>query len=130
VIDRAPYYALMRKGDFSISFRGAHSDPIELDEAYFMYYHSSEIGQNNFSKYSNKEVDGFLEKGRTTMNFEERKKLYKKALEILREDLPIHYFFKPVVGYAYRDYVKGFRKGFSTRGAWYRGGTKYWWLDK
>ena len=95
-----------------------------------MYLHSSEIGNNNYSRYSNKEVDGLLEKGRTTMKWEDRKQFYKKALEILREDLPILYFFKPVVGYAFRDYVKGFRKGFSTRAAWYRGGTKYWWLDK
>ena len=130
VIDRAPYHVTMRKGDYSISFRGAHSDPFEWDEAYYMYLHSSEIGINNYSRYSNKEVDGLLEKGRTTMNWEERKKFYKRALEILREDLPIHYFFKPVVGYAFRDYVKGFRKGFSTRPAWHGGGTKYWWLDK
>jgi hypothetical protein len=34
------------------------------------------------------------------------------------------------VGYALRDYVKGFRKGFATRPAWHGGGTKYWWIDK
>jgi peptide/nickel transport system substrate-binding protein len=130
VIDRAPYHVAMRKGDYSISFRGAHSDPIEIDEAYYMYLHSSEIGKNNYSRYSNKEVDALLEKGRTAIKWEDRKPFYRKALEILREDLPIHYFFKPVVGYAYRDYLKGFRKGFSTRPAWYRGGVKYWWLDK
>ncbi len=130
VIDRAPYHVAMRKGDYSISFRGAHSEVFEWDEAYYMYLHSSEINNNNYSRYNNKEVDALLEKGRTTMKWEDRKTFYKKALEILREDLPIHYFFKPVVGYAFRDYVKGFRKGFSTRAAWYRGGTKYWWLDK
>ena len=37
---------------------------------------------------------------------------------------------KPVVGYALRDYLKGFRKGFGLRPAWYGGGTKYWWLEK
>jgi peptide/nickel transport system substrate-binding protein len=130
VIDRVPYHVGMRKGDYSISFRGAHSEVYGWDDAYYMYLHSSEIGINNYSRYSNKEVDALLEKGRTTMKWEDRRQFYKKALEILREDLPIHYFFKPVVGYAYRDYVKGFRKGFSTRGAWYRGGAKYWWLDK
>jgi PAS domain-containing protein len=53
-IDRAPYHAAMRKGDYTISFRGAHSDPIEIDEAYYMYLHSSEIGKNNYSRYNNK----------------------------------------------------------------------------
>ena len=130
VIDRAPFHVAMRKGDYSISFRGAHSDPYELDEAYYMYLHSSEIGMNNYSRYSNKEVDGLLEKGRTTMNWEERKQFYKKMLEILREDLPILYFFKPVVGTAYRDYLKGYRKGFAARASWHGGGLKYCWLDK
>ena len=130
VIDRAPYHAAMRKGDYTISFRGAHSDPFEMDEAYYMYLHSSEIGMNNYSRYSNKEVDAWLEKGRTTMKWEDRKQAYKKMLEIVREDLPIHYFFKPVVGTAYRDYVKGYRVGFAGRASWYGGGIKYWWIDK
>jgi peptide/nickel transport system substrate-binding protein len=95
-----------------------------------MYFHSSEIGKNNYARYSNKELDALLEKGRTTIRWEERKQFYKKALEIMREDLPVHFTFRPVVAYAYRDYVKGVRKGFSTRGAWHRGGAKYWWLDK
>jgi len=130
VIDRAPYHAAMRKGDYSISFRGAHSEVYEWDEAYYMYLHSSEIGKNNYSRYSNKEVDTLLEKGRTTLKWEDRFQIYKKVLETLREDLPILYFFKPVVGYALHDYLKGFRKGFSTRPAWQGGGVKYWWLDK
>ena len=130
VIDRAPYHATMRKGDYSISFRGAHSEVYEWDEAYYMYYHSSEIGKNNYSRYSNKDVDAILEKGRTTLKWEDRKELYRKVLENLREDLPILYFFKPVVGYAFNDYLKGFRKGFTVRPAWHGGGMKYWWLDK
>jgi peptide/nickel transport system substrate-binding protein len=130
VIDRAPYHATMRKGDYSISFRGAHSEVYEWDEAYYMYLHSSEIGKNNYSRYSNKEVDALLEKGRTTLKWEDSFQIYKKVLEIIREDLPIHYFFKPVVGYAFHDYLKGYRKGFSTRAAWHGGGVKYWWLDK
>jgi len=130
VIDRAAFQAAMRKGDYSICFRGAHSAPYEWDEAYYMYLHSSEIAKNNYSFYSNKEVDALLEKGRTTMDWEERKKFYKKVLEIVREDLPVHYFFTPVVGTAMRDHVKGFRAGMGGRASWYHGGVKYCWLDK
>jgi peptide/nickel transport system substrate-binding protein len=130
VIDRAPYHATMRKGDYGVSFRGAHSEVFEWDEAYYMYLHSSEIGKNNYSRYSNKELDALVEKGRKTLKWEDRVQIYKKVLEIIKEDLPIHYFFKPVVGYAYYDYLKGVRKGFTTRPAWHGGGVKYWWLDK
>jgi len=130
VNERAPYHASMRKGDYSVSFRGAHSDPYEWDEAYYMYLHSSEIGMNNYSRYSDKEVDALLEKGRTSMNWEDRKQSYRKMLEILREDLPIHYFFKPIVGTAYRDWLKGYRVGFAGRASWHGGGLQYCWLDK
>ena len=130
VIDRAPFHVAMRKGDYSISFRGAHSDPYEYDEAYYMYLHSGEIGKNNYSRYSNKEVDDLLEKGRTTLKWEDRRQFYKRMLEIVREDLPLIYFFKPSTGYAYQNNLKGVREGFAIRMAWHGGGVKYWWLDK
>jgi peptide/nickel transport system substrate-binding protein len=95
-----------------------------------MYFHSGEIGKNNWSRYSNKELDALLEKGRTTWKMEDRPPIYRKVIDILMEDLPGLYLHKSVVGVAFRDYVKGFRKGFSTRFAWHGGGIKYWWLDK
>jgi len=129
VIDRAPYYSMMRRGDYSISFRGA-DERYDWDDAYYMFFHSSEIGKNNFSRYNNKTLDDLLEKGRTTWKWEERIPIYKKVVEHLWEELPVLFLYKPAVGYALQEYVKGFRKGFSTRYAWYRGGAKYWWIDK
>jgi ABC-type transport system substrate-binding protein len=95
-----------------------------------MYLHSKEINRNNWSRYSNKELDELLEKGRTTWKWEDRGPIYKKVIEIIKDDLPIYYVSKPVVGYGFRDYLKGFRKGFGLRPAWHGGGTKYWWLEK
>ena len=129
IVDRAPYYSMMRKGEFSIS-SGSFDERFDWDDAYYMYLHSSEIGKNNYSRYSNKELDGLLEKGRTTWRTEERRPVYKRAIEILREDLPVLYLSKSVTGNAFRDYMKGFRKGFGTRFSWYGGGAMYWWLDK
>jgi peptide/nickel transport system substrate-binding protein len=129
VIDRAPYWVTMRKGDYTISY-GGMDERFDWDDAYYMYFHSSEIGNNNYCRYSNKELDGLLEKGRTTWKWEERVPIYKKVVEILAEDVPVIYIYKTTVGYALRDYVKGFRKGFATRPSWHGGGTKYWWIDK
>ncbi len=129
VVDRAAYYPMVRKGDYSISYRG-DSERFDWDEAFYMYLHSSEIDKNNFSRYSNKEVDALLEKGRITMNLEERREIYKKVIEIVKDDVPIFYVGKPVVGVAFRDHLKGYRKGFTMRFAWSGGGTKYWWLEK
>jgi peptide/nickel transport system substrate-binding protein len=129
VIDRAPYFAAMRKGDFSLSFT-VGDEPFDWDDAYYMYLHSGEIGKNNWSRYSNKELDALLEKGRTTWRWEDRVPIYKQVLEILKEDLPVLYTTKSVTTYGFRDYLKGYRKGFSARMAWHGGGVKYWWLDK
>jgi peptide/nickel transport system substrate-binding protein len=129
VIEMAPWIAAMRKGDYSIAYRG-DSERFDWDDAFYMYFHSSEIGQNNYPRYVNKDLDALLEKGRTTIKMEDRRPIYRRVVEIIQEDLPVHYINKSVIGVAFRDYLKGFRKGFAMRYAWSGGGTKYWWLDK
>ncbi len=129
VIDRAPYTTMMRRGDYTISFRG-DSERYDWDDAYFPYFHSSEIDKNNWSRYSNKALDDVLQKGRTTLAREERVAIYRQAVDTIMEDVPILYITKPIVGIALRDYVKGYRKGFAVRFAWHGGGLKYFWMDK
>ena len=129
MIDQAPYFAAMRKGEYSISCSGI-SSRYDWDDAYYLYLHSGEIGKNNWSRYSNKELDALLEKGRTTWKYEERIPIYKKVVETIEEDLPIWYGLQSTVGYAFRDSLKGFREGFGLRFAWHGGGAKYWWLAK
>jgi peptide/nickel transport system substrate-binding protein len=129
ILDRAPYYTMMRKGEFSIGFSVIDAR-YEWDDAFYMLFHSSEIGKNNWTMYSNKEVDTLLEKARITWNPEDRRPAYKKVVETLREDLPILFLLKSVIGVCLRDYIKGYRKGFATRFGWHGGGPKYWWLEK
>ena len=129
VIDRAPYYVKMRKGEYQISV-SSDTERLDPDDAYYMRLHSSEVEKNNWSRYSNKELDPLLEKGRTTWNWEERVPIYQKAVEIIKEDLPILYYAKMVIAIAYRDYVKGHGGGAATWFAYYGGGMKMVWLDK
>ena len=129
VIDRAAFFPLLRKGDFSLASRGV-DERFDWDDAYYMYFHSNEIGKNNFPRYSTPELDLLLQKGRTLWKPEDRKQVYKEVVEIIKDDVPILYLYKSIVGYAFQDYVKGFRKGFATRYAWHGGGAKYWWIDK
>ena len=129
VLDRAPYYAMMRKGDYHISVRG-DSERLDPDDAYYMYLHSGEIDKNNWSRYSNKEMDALLEKGRTTWRWEDRVPIYRRVVEIIREDLPILYLSKSIIPIAYRDYVKGHEAGAATWFGYHGGGLKKVWLDK
>ncbi len=129
VVDRAPYFSQMRKGEYSISF-GSYDERFDWDDAFYMFFHSSEIGTNNWPRYSNKDLDPLLEKARTTLKMEDRLPLYKQVIETLKEDLPVHYICKSVTGNARSQHVQGYRKGFGSRFAWHGGGAKYWWLDR
>jgi peptide/nickel transport system substrate-binding protein len=129
VLDRAPFFSMMRKGEFNIWF-GSVDERFDWDDAYYMHLHSSEVEKNNWSRFSTPDLDALLEKGRTTWKWEDRIPIYRRVVESIREELPFLTIYKSVVGYAYRDYVKGIRKGFSLRFAWHGGGTKYWWTEK
>ncbi len=129
VIDRAPYYSMMRKGEYDLSI-GNTVEIFDWDDGFYNHFHSKQIGKNNWSQYNNKEMDSLLEKGRRTMKWEDRVAIYKKVIEMTRDDLPGLFLLKPVQGLAMRENVKGYLPGFALRFAWHGGGTKYWWLDK
>jgi len=129
VVDRAPYFEAMRKGDYGISVRG-DSERLDPDDAYYIYFHSGEIGKNNWSRYNNKKLDSLLEKGRTTWKWEDRVPHYRETVEILKEELPIFYLAKSIIAISYRDYVKGHGGGASTWFGYYGGGMKKVWLDQ
>lgn len=129
VMDRAPYTSMMIKGDYLVSFV-EESQRLDPDDAYYLWLHSGEIGKNNWPRYSNKELDALLETGRTTWKWEDRVPVYKKAVEIIHEELPILPLVKPILPIAWRDYVKGHGGGCSSWFIYYGGGMKYVWLDK
>jgi peptide/nickel transport system substrate-binding protein len=129
IVDRAPYFRALRTGDYSITW-GTMSERLDWDDAYYLYFHSSEVGQNNWTRYSNKELDKLLEQGRSTWKTEDRKPVYEKVIKILMEDLPMLVTLDSVVGYGFRHNLKGFVQGFGTRYAFFEGGVKYWWIEK
>jgi len=128
VIDRAPYFVKMRKGEYGMSLM-LESIRLDPDDAYYLTMHSGEIDKNNWSRYSNKEMDKLLEAGRTTWKVADRLTIYKKVVEIIKEDLPILYISRPKTPLAHRDYVKGFEAGAGTWWGYYGGGFKKTWLD-
>jgi peptide/nickel transport system substrate-binding protein len=129
IIDRAPFWEQCRKGEFSIAFRG-DSERLDPDDVYYPWFHSSEVGKNNWPRYTNKELDSLLERGRTLWKWEDRMPIYKKVVEKVREDLPLLYLAKPINPMAWRDYLKGHEGGASTWFGYSGGGMKYVWLDK
>ena len=129
VLDGAAWMKKLRDGEYAISLRG-DSERLDPDDAYYMRLHSSEIGKNNWSRYSNKKMDELLEKGRTTWKWEDRVPIYREVVEIIQEDLPILYLAKTVIPIAFRDYVNGHEFGMGTWFGYHKGGMKKVWLDK
>lgn len=70
---------------------------LSRDPDIYDIWHSSktEEGEFNFISYKNPEVDELLLKGRTTLNIEERKKIYWRIHEILHEEQPTVFLYVP-----------------------------------
>jgi peptide/nickel transport system substrate-binding protein len=129
VLDKAAVLVAIRKGKYGMNVL-ARSERLDPDDAYYLLWHSSQAGKNNVSRYSNKEVDALLEEGRTTWQWEERAKIYKKVLEIINEDVPTFFLGKQISAIATRDFVKGRIAGMSTWLGYHQGGLKTAWFDK
>jgi peptide/nickel transport system substrate-binding protein len=127
--DLTTQLVMERKGEYQVAFSG-DSERLDPDDAYYMRFHSSEIGQNNVSRYSNPEMDRLLEEGRKISKWEDRMQVYKKVVDLIKEDLPILYVSKSIIPTATRDYVKGHEFGMATWFGYYRGGMKKVWFDK
>ncbi len=65
---------------------------------------------NNYSAYSNKDVDAALDEGRTKNAMPERMAAYKRAAEQLAKDLPIVYLYHRLVIIAHRERIEGYRQ--------------------
>ena len=129
LIDRAPYAKMMKNGEYTISARG-DSERMDPDDYYYMRFHSSEIGSNNWSGYVNKDLDSLVEKGRRIVKWEDRVPVYREVIEILKEDVPTFCISKSIIAVAFKDYVKGHEAGMATWFGYHQGGMKMVWLDK
>lgn len=65
---------------------------------------------NNYSAYSNKDVDAALEEARTRNARPERMAAYKRAAEQMAKDVPIIYLYHRLVIIAHRERLEGYRQ--------------------
>ncbi|MFQ5457508.1 MAG: peptide-binding protein, partial [Myxococcota bacterium] len=70
---------------------------IGLDPDQYDIWHSSKTGPKefNFISYQNAEVDRLLEEGRRRCGAKERKAIYDRLQEIIREDQPVVFLYVP-----------------------------------
>lgn len=70
-------------GNFQLLLMG-QSIPIDPDQ--YLMWHSTQA--TNFTHYKNTRIDSLLEKGRQTLDMEERKSIYQEFQQFLLEDPP------------------------------------------
>ena len=93
------------KGMFLMAWNIANDDP---DELLYPLYHSSQIdAHTNVVFYKNEDFDNLISKGRETVDKEKRIDLYKKAQDIIQEDLPHYAILYPMQNFAYKKNLKG-----------------------
>jgi putative dipeptide-binding protein len=93
------------KGMFLMAWNIANDDP---DELLYPLYHSTQIdAHTNVIFYKNEDFDSLISKARETIDKEKRIDLYKKAQDIIQEDLPHYAILYPMQNFAYKKNIKG-----------------------
>lgn len=78
------------------------------DMAVYPTFHSSQIGGNNFAAFGDPEVDALLDKARITPDGAERKAMYFKIQDMLREKAPWVFLANKKIAFGVQDYLEGF----------------------
>ncbi len=95
--------------DVQFAMLGWSTPTMDADYALFALFHSSEQPPGfNGAFYANPEVDALLEKARSTLDVNERKDAYKKAIETIWQDAPWLFLYSEVQVTAVRKGVKNF----------------------
>ena len=107
------------KGEHHLTWNAdTHNDPDIL----YLQFHSSAIGSLNFPHVNNKELDDLLDKGRTTVDLNQRKQIYQKVQEIVLSEAYIVPVYNSARVFALQKYVKGVmfndRAGVVAYGVW------------
>ena len=98
------------RGDHEMYLLGWGTVTRDPDYGMFELTSSTTMGAaGNRSFYSNAEVDKLLEAGKTELDPEKRKDIYKKIQEIIRKDLPMYIVVYPLQNVVTKKEVKNFK---------------------
>jgi len=105
VVESGAYVRAWKASDFDL-IAGQNSGRADPDE--YTYFHFHRDGRANIWKLDDPVVNWLTEKGRRTLDLEDRKVIYSLAQERIVEAAPMLFLAAPNLTYVYQDYVKGF----------------------
>ncbi len=123
---------LRKHGQFDILLytTGPYLDP---DSHLFTNYHSARIptadnegAGNNYSRYSNPDVDAWIDEAAGITDTEARKELYCKVAEQINKDIPREFLYERMLISGYRTNLQNFRV--SPGPSDFTVGSQDWWL--
>ena len=98
------------RGDHEMYLLGWGTVTRDPDYGMYELISSSTMGAaGNRSFYSNPEVDKLLEAGKTELDPEKRKEIYKEIQEIVRKDLPMYMIVYPLNNVVTKKDIKNFK---------------------
>lgn len=104
------------KGQHELAIMGWSNNTGDPDYSLYPLLHTKSFGPvGNRSFYSNKELDDLLDLGRITIDSEKREIIYKKAQEIIKDDVPVIPLYYRVIGVAAKKEIKGIKLDKTTR---------------
>jgi len=93
-------------GDFQAVFLQFNAG-VDPDKFTNYFWHSQSIGSSNLGGYNNPEVDLLIEEGRRSLDFEERKRLYRRIHALIARDLPAVFLYVRKIFFATSSKLKG-----------------------
>lgn len=88
VLEWESFTAVLRKGEYDLTILGRSAD---IDPDLFYHWHST--GPGNLSGYLNKEVDYLLEAAASVHEPQERTYYYRRAQQLIVEDVPMIWLY-------------------------------------
>lgn len=88
VFEWSTYYEALKNGEIDMYLVGWTMSAPDPDFGLYPLFHTSNMGTNNFSFYSNSEVDAMLEEGRLLEDGAERQELYYEIQAMIYEESP------------------------------------------
>lgn len=124
VVESATYTAMMNEGKVPFGNMNVGSQMADPDEIFFDFLHSSRTPGLNRAAFKNPELDALVETARSTVDEEERNKLYVQAANLVMEEAPWAPLYYPFTVVAIKPELKDIetmptRPGIRVTSAWF-----------
>lgn len=108
VMEWGAYLEKTSKGDHDMFMLGWAPSTGDADGALYPLFHSSDIGNNNRTRYNNAKLDELLELGRIETDETIRADIYKQAQEMINTEAPAAFIHHQAYLTGYANNVTGF----------------------